>query len=64
MLDELVYVRFKSGWIVKDKNGNQATGLTKDMARNQYFALYQKKGSDNSTNDLLRQCSNNTIFKI
>ena len=41
-VSELFYSKRKDGrWEVKDKQGNAAIGLTKEKARNQYYALYK-----------------------
>lgn len=46
-VSELFYKKRSDGrWEVKDRAGHVATGLTKEMAKNQYFALYQLKQPD------------------
>lgn len=40
-MEELVYVKNKKGWICKDRQGRSATGLTKEIARNQYWLKYK-----------------------
>lgn len=42
-MDELFFKKTKFGWQVSDKNGNVATGLTRDMAKNQWYALYKSE---------------------
>lgn len=38
----LSFKKLKNGmWECKDQKGNTATGLTKEMAENQYYVLYQ-----------------------
>ena len=40
-MEELRYFKEKTGWKVIDRDGNSASGLTKDMARNTYFLRYK-----------------------
>ena len=44
MLDELTYHKKSNGlYIVTDRQGRSATGITKEMAENQYYLLYRMK---------------------
>lgn len=44
-MNELTFLDFKKlkngKWECRDKQGRTATGLTKQMAENQYYVLYQ-----------------------
>lgn len=47
-MDEFVmlsYKKTKNGWICTDQNGNSGTGVTKQLAKNQYYILHQVKQS-------------------
>lgn len=52
MLDELIYHKGTTGlYVVTDRQGRSATGVTKEIAKNQYYLLYgMKKPSVNIPN--------------
>lgn len=39
-MNEIFFRKDKKGWVAYDRNGNNAHGITKDIAKNNYYILY------------------------